>query len=176
MLKNNLIKALILLTVLILSSCGKPNLINRSSSFQVKVWLDRHTPLKTGDIIHAQIRADRPCYLYVYYLSGSGAIRQIFPDNLQSGNRIQPGVVYQIPPPGAAYQFRLTPPPVREEIIAVATLEPTNFSDPGDMDYSGVIPQLKLDQATFRSKLNAKLNTLLPTTWSSDTIYFTYGP
>ena len=174
------IRALTLLAALLASACasvGGTGLNNNpAASFQVKVWLERPAPLKVGDLVQVRARTDRACFLYIYYIAGSGAIRQIFPDNLQSGNRIDPGIIYQIPPPGASYQFRLKPPPAQEKIVAIATLTPVRFFENEEMDYAGVIPLVKLDETAWQQKLNAKLDTLPAATWSADTVYFTYSP
>lgn len=173
-------KILILPILLILGACASTPqtapMHNPTGSFQVKVWIERAQPLKVGDLAQIRVRSDRACYLYVYYLAGSGAIRQIFPDNVRSTNQIQPGVVYQIPPPGASYQFQLTPPPGREKIAAIATLTPVRFFDQTDMDYASVIPQVKLDETAWRHKINAALDSLPAATWSADEVFFTYGP
>ena len=87
---------------------------NPAASFQVKVWVDRNASLKTGDEAIVFVSADRACHLHVYYLAGSGAVRQIFPDNSRADARIDGNTQYRIPPAGAGYRLVLRPPPAQE--------------------------------------------------------------
>ncbi|SLM27485.1 exported hypothetical protein [Desulfamplus magnetovallimortis] len=163
--------------ILLFTSCaGLRVQDNPGASFQIKNVVDQTPPLKVGDPVVVTVTADRDCYLHVYYLSGSGNIRQIFPDNRMSGNMIRGGTKTVIPPYGSNYMLTLMHPPVQESILSVATLEPLNPIPQHYMDYSGVIPRIKMSHRQFDRRIAKSLEKILPTTWAVDRTYFTYGP
>ena len=104
-----------------LSGCGITIHDNPNASLQVNVWVDQSPSLKVGDPLVVTVRADRDCYLSVYYLSGSGIIRQLFPDQRMVTNWVKGDIEHSIPPSDGPYRFALKSPPAQESIIAVAT-------------------------------------------------------
>ena len=165
-----------LLVAVSLTGCaGAGVMVNRDSSFQVKVVLERATPyLRVGDDVVVNVQADRPSYLQVFYLGRSGAINRIFPDNVQRDSRVAAGAISRIPPAGAPYRLTLTPPPGIETVMAVATLEPLELVPADRLNYSGVLPKVDMSREKFERTLRSSLDRLSASAWSVDTYTFTY--
>ncbi len=149
---------------------------NPGASFQVNTWVNQTPPLKVGDLLLAMVKADRNCYLHVYYLSGSGIIRQIFPDTRMAANWVSGGIEHIIPPSGGNYNLSLKSPPMQETIMAVATLEAVRLLPADRIDYAGVIPVVNMTEDEFNAAIKKSLDRLLPTAWAVDMTHFTYAP
>jgi hypothetical protein len=164
-----------LVAVLLTGCAGVGVTVNRDSSFQVKVTLERTTPfLRVGDDVVVNVQSDRPCYLQVFYIGRSGAINRIFPDDLRRDSRVAAGAISRIPQTGAPYRLTLTPPPGRETVLAVATLEPVELIPRDRLNYSGVLPKVELTRSEFETTVMASLEKISSTAWSIDTYNFTY--
>lgn len=85
------------------------------------------------DLMVVTVEAGRDCYLALYIIDAEQHVTQIFPNKWQQDNFIKAGDTVQIPPPGAAFRFRMTGPFGTETLKADAST--AQFPDLGQTDW-----------------------------------------
>ncbi len=97
---------------------------NPQAEFNVEVWVDREDrSYKVGDKVVFFFKANKDCRLTLFNVATSGEVLIIFPNEYQKDNLVKAGTVYQIPPEGAKFLFRVKGPAGEDVIKAIATLE-----------------------------------------------------
>ncbi len=103
-----------------------------------------------NDLMVVTVEAERDCYLALYIINAKQAVTQIFPNKWQQNNFIKAGEAVQIPPPGAAFRFRMTGPFGTETLkVDVSTvqfpdLKQTDWNKQTFMEF-GHLPLSKLN-------------------------------
>jgi hypothetical protein len=105
-----------------------------------------------GEPIVFQVKVDKPCYLTLLDFGTSGTITQIFPNQHQPNNRVEPGAEIRIPDPQGAFKYLIAGPASTTEmevVRAVATATPLESAGQAE----GAV--IKGGFKTFRSPKNA---------------------
>ena len=74
-----------------------------------------------GDNLVIFFEVTKPMYVKIFDATPDGEITAIFPNPYQPDNYCQPGIKYQIPPPGAPFSLEVTGPTGVDRLKAVAS-------------------------------------------------------
>lgn len=94
-----------------------------SSDTLLSVWTDA-SGYEIGDSIQIFFEVTKPLYVKIIDVTPAGDVMTIFPNPYQPDNFCQPGIRYQIPPPGADFSLEVTPPVGTDRIKAIASEKP----------------------------------------------------
>ncbi|MDD4953001.1 MAG: DUF4384 domain-containing protein, partial [Desulfovibrionaceae bacterium] len=89
----------------------------------VKVWTDKKE-YRQGEKIFISLQGNRDFYGKIVYLTASGEVIQLLPNDLRTLNFFKSGRVYRIPDTGAAFNLEVTPPFGSEQIVVYASESP----------------------------------------------------
>lgn len=96
------------------------NTDNPFSALDVRFSTDKSRYRLNEDLLTLTVRPDTNCYLTVLNWDTESNLVQLFPNEFDQNNRLRAGKEYQIPPPGAKYEFFTTATGIeRLKIIAV---------------------------------------------------------
>ena len=124
-----------------------------SSKLDLKLWVDRldGAVYQKGEKMTAYIRADKDCYLYLFYHDAGGKAFLIFPNRFRPNNYITRGNVYEIPNRVDQFDFTIVPPFGVEILKAFASTQP--LPELKGKEVAGGIKQLKLSAAELAKAL-----------------------
>lgn len=92
-----------------------------SSLVNVDVWVDEEDAVYYAtENLRVFFTTDEACFIAVYNIEVGGGVSQLFPLEGHDG-WVEPGVVYELPPPDADYEYVIYGEPGIETIIAVAS-------------------------------------------------------
>ena len=89
----------------------------------LKVNHETHS-YRQGDHVSVRMSSEEDGYAYVLYAQADGTIFQIFPNSLDSDNRIEAKQTVQIPDPGHLFRWRVGPPYGEELVKVIVSKEP----------------------------------------------------
>lgn len=114
---------------------------NDQPAFMVRVDVDHPDRVyHSGDLMHVRVLSEKPGYLYLFYCDANQNVSCLFPNRVQSDNRIPANQTITVPSPGAAFQLRIGPPYGREVLKAVVTLEPLKELKVADLKKEDITP------------------------------------
>ena len=94
-------------------------LVNNQPSFMIAVDVDKQDRIyRKGDKMTVAVKAEKECYVYLFYYSGDDATL-LFPNQHQQDNRIPAKKAVAIPDQNAPFLFRTTGPPFCKAILHV---------------------------------------------------------
>lgn len=93
--------------------------------FLVRVDVNRPDRIyHSGDTIQVSVRSQRDGYLYLFYCDASQNVSCLFPNQIQSSNRITAGQTLLIPQQSSRFQLRVGAPYGPEVLKAIVTTQP----------------------------------------------------
>lgn len=94
--------------------------------FKVQVWTDRGkgSVYRVGERLNIHFESEKDCYLKLYHINAKGEIQLIFPNHIDSDNRIQANTIYSIPGENYGFEFIMSHPLGAEMIKAIASTSP----------------------------------------------------
>jgi mono/diheme cytochrome c family protein len=92
-----------------------PPAVDEGFTLVLRTGPDRY---RVGDLFTVTARVTQPCFLTLINIDRNGRGTVIFPNDFEPNNQVQPGRELRVPPPQAAYQFRLADPG-RETVVGV---------------------------------------------------------
>jgi len=124
-----------------------------SSKLELKLWVDRldGAIYQKGEKMTAYIRANKDCYLYLFYHDAGGNDFLIFPNRLRPNNHIARDRVYEIPNRVDQFDFTMVQPFGVEILKAFASTQP--LPELKGKEVAGGIKQLKLSAAELAKTL-----------------------
>ena len=124
-----------------------------ASKLNLKLWVDRldGAVYQKGEKMTAYIRADKDCYLYLFYHDAGGNDFLIFPNRLRPNHQITGGKVYEIPSRADQFDFTIVAPLGVEILKAFASNQP--LPELQGKAISGGIKKLKLSAADLAKTL-----------------------
>jgi len=124
-----------------------------SSKLEVKLWVDRldGAVYQKGEKMTAYVRANRDCYLYLFYHDAAGNDLLILPNRLRPNHQITGGKVYEIPSRADQFDFTIVAPFGAEILKAFASSQP--LPELAGKEISGGIKKLKLSAAELAKTL-----------------------
>lgn len=78
---------------------------------------------RAGDVFSFTLRPSEDCYIAAWVVGADGVTTPLYPNALDSGRVFRKGVRATLPGAGD-FQFRVTPPAGREQLVVVASTEP----------------------------------------------------
>ncbi len=98
---------------------------NEQAQFAVRIEVDHPDRVyEGGQTVTARVRSERDGYLYLLDLSPDQKLTCLFPNRVQSDNRISAGKAVTIPAADAGFVLRVRPPFGQETLTAVVTDRP----------------------------------------------------
>ncbi len=98
------------------------DLRNERAPFLVRVDVDRaDRTYRGGDTMTVKITSEEEGYLYLLYLSADDKLTCLFPNEVQSDNRIPARQQITVPAPQAQFRLRVGPPFGQEVLKAIVT-------------------------------------------------------
>jgi hypothetical protein len=99
-----------------------------NSKIKVDVKVDRgdRATYHLGETMALKVTVDHDCYVTIYNIDSQEKVHLLFPNGYQRDNSLKAGKVYEIPPPDAAWELRLSGQPGHESLLAIATEYPLN--------------------------------------------------
>jgi len=124
-----------------------------SSKLELKLWVDRldGAVYQKGEKMTAYVRANRDCYLYLFYHDAAGNDLLILPNRLRPNHQITGGKVYEIPSRADQFDFTIVAPFGVEILKAFASSQP--LPELAGKEISGGIKKLKLSAADLAKTL-----------------------
>jgi len=124
-----------------------------SSKLALKLWVDRldGAVYQKGEKMTAYMRANKDCYLYLFYHDAGGNDFLIFPNRLRPDNHVAGGNVYEIPNRLDSFDFTVVSPFGVEILKAFASTQP--LPELKGKEVAGGIKQLKLSAAELAKTL-----------------------
>lgn len=124
-----------------------------SSKLDLKLWVNRldGAVYQKGEKMTAYVRADKDCYLYLFYHDAGGNDFLIFPNRLRPNNHITRDRVYEIPNRADQFDFTVVSPFGVEILKAFASTQP--LPELKGKEVAGGIKQLKLSAAELAKTL-----------------------
>lgn len=97
-----------------------------AGDFKVKVWADKGegSIYNEGELITFHFRSNKDCYVYLYHMDASGAVKLLFPNSFTRDNRVKANHVNSIPDDTMNFDFQITEPLGAEMVKAFASLQP----------------------------------------------------
>ncbi len=87
----------------------------------VDVWVDKEDAIYyPTEKLNVFFTVDKACYVAIYTIEVGGGVSHLFPLEGEDG-WVQAGMVYELPPPDADYEYVIYGEPGLETIIAVAS-------------------------------------------------------
>ncbi len=148
-------------------------IIQEQPSFMVRVSVNRPNHVyREGDALSVNVICERDAYAYVLYKQADGKVFQIFPNSIQSDNRIKAKKNVSIPALDDLFRWRISAPFGKEMIKVIASTEPLKSLDSPALHakrFNTVSKSLVKDVA-------AKLEQTKPVEWAEDQVEITsYG-
>lgn len=107
------------------------DLRNERAPFLVRVDVDRpDRTYRGGDTMTVKVTSEEEGYLYLLYLSADDKLSCLFPNQVQSDNRIPARQQITVPAPQAQFRLRVGPPFGQEVLKAIVTktaIDPTRL-------------------------------------------------
>jgi len=141
-----------------------------SSKLEVKLWVDRldGAVYQKGEKMTAYVRANRDCYLYLFYHDAAGNDLLILPNRLRPNHQIAGGKVYEIPSRADQFDFTIVAPFGAEILKAFASSQP--LPELAGKEISGGVKKLKLSAADLAKTLRGIEMKKRPETASDDQV------
>lgn len=102
---------------------GKPFYDIPNAPLTVGLYLQKKE-YKDGDTLRFFVKANKDCYIKVFYRTADSSIIQIFPNEYKKENFIHGGIKYRIPGKGDKFNLIIQPPFGKENIILYASTLP----------------------------------------------------
>lgn len=90
-----------------------------------------------GDLVEFHVVSERPGYLTIVDLGTDGSVTVLFPNELDTNNRIEAAQAFVLPTPAMGMEFRATPPAGRGIVRAFLTERPLVLELGGDDPHLG---------------------------------------
>jgi uncharacterized caspase-like protein len=114
---------------------------NDNPSWYVRVKVDHDNGIyKVGDEMKVSVVSEREGYLYLMYYDANKKWSCLFPNKVQTDNRIPAKTEIPIPAPEAKFKLRVTPPTGKEILMAYVSLEPLKCLKVEDLNKKDVTP------------------------------------
>ena len=139
---------------------------------QVKVWADK-TAYRIGESIQIGVRVNRDAYVTLVDLGTSGQVTVLYPNRFHQNNFVRAGQDVLIPSPDAGFALQAVKPEGFEQVRAIATEEPVNFT-PSDFSNPNVRFR-SLDRNQTRN-ISIEKNRVAPSKWAEDVIALEIKP
>ncbi|HUY33151.1 MAG TPA: DUF4384 domain-containing protein [Pirellulales bacterium] len=98
---------------------------NERPSFMVRVYVDqKDNTYEAREEMRVAVRSEKPGFLYLLYRDARGQVACIFPNRVQTNNRIQANTTTFIPAEKGEFKLRIAAPYGKELLKAVVALEP----------------------------------------------------
>ena len=111
----------------------QPEMIRQNDpGFLVRADVNRASrSYRDGDTLSITVASEADAYLYVLYKQADGKVFQIFPNSVQSQNRVRARQAVQIPDSDDTFRWVIGPPFGTEYVKVIASKEPLEgMSDP----------------------------------------------
>ena len=103
----------------------KENLVNRQSSFMLRVAADKPDRVYGVDeSMTVSVVAEKSCHLYLLYYGAANEVACLFPNRFQDDNFVPAGKRVRIPAADANFRFRATQPCGKEVLQVIGSLKP----------------------------------------------------
>ena len=107
---------------------------NDRPAFMVRIDVDHADRVyHGGEEMHVGVTSEQAGYLYLIYCDAGRKLNCLFPNRLDQDNRIPSGRMVQIPPLGALFRLRVSPPFGQEVLKAIVTLAPLSREQLGEI-------------------------------------------
>lgn len=98
---------------------------NDHPAFVVRVDVDhRHRVYRVGEVMNVTVRSSRTGYLYLLYRQADGKVACLFPNQVQTDNKIPANKDIVVPAEDARFRLRIAEPTGQEILKAIVTLKP----------------------------------------------------
>ncbi|MEK7812171.1 MAG: DUF4384 domain-containing protein [Candidatus Desantisbacteria bacterium] len=123
-----------------------------TTDLKVDLWVDKGNgaTYQEGEKMQIFAKANKDCYLYLFYKNATGQILQIFPNYCQKDNLVKANQTYVVPDKQTSFEFKITPPFGIEAIKAIASLNP--LPEMGKEIKDDDLPQIASSANEFRSR------------------------
>jgi serine/threonine protein kinase len=103
----------------------KPITPETVTEFTVNAWTDKEKDYvyKEGDVIKFFYKANKNCYVYLYYKDTSRNVKMIVPSGYNKNNYIKANQTYSFPDETMTFEIKVTPPFGTEELKVVASYQ-----------------------------------------------------
>ncbi len=133
------------------------DLRNEKAPFLVRVDVDHPDRIyRGGETMTVTVTSEEEGYLYLLYLSADDQLTCLFPNEVQSDNRIPADREITVPAAGAPYLLRVGPPFGAEVLKAIVT---TTYRDPAEFGVESLTdaPATRLEGDQFKG-VSVELN------------------
>lgn len=114
---------------------------NDNPAFVVRVDVDRKNRVyRVGDVMTVTVRSSRAGYLYLLYRQADGKVACLFPNQLQSDNKIPANKDIIVPAANARFRLRIAEPTGQEVLKAIVTLKPVKALEVANLVKSVATP------------------------------------
>lgn len=96
---------------------------NENPGIKLEIKTDK-AEYSIGEDVVFQFKADKDCYVALLDIGSSGKTIVLFPNKWHVENRIEKDRIYNIPPLGSNFTYRVMPPVGTERIKVLASLDP----------------------------------------------------
>lgn len=98
---------------------------NDNPAFVVRVDVDRRDRVyRVGDVMKVTVRSSRAGHLYLLYRQADGEVACLFPNQVQTDNKIPADKDIVVPAENARFRLRIAEPTGQEVLKAIVTLKP----------------------------------------------------
>ena len=100
--------------------------VSADKDFKIRVWADKGegSVYKKNEIVKFCFRSNKDCFVYLYHMDASGAVKLLFPNSFNKINLVKANQVYTIPDETMNFDFQITEPFGAEMVKAIASLQP----------------------------------------------------
>jgi hypothetical protein len=98
---------------------------NDNPVWKVRVHVDHADNVyRVDDEMKVFVKSEKEGYLYLFYCDAGGHVSVLFPNKVQTDNKIPAGKEIRVPAEEATFRLRITEPEGKEVLKALVTLEP----------------------------------------------------
>lgn len=116
----------------------------RRNRIDVTAWVDHSdNTYAFGENVVLNVKTNRDAYLTIVDVGTSGRVHVIFPNRIQTDNRIRAGEILQVPGRQADFNLEVHGPAGTELIKVIASLDPAPLFRAGDLEPAGPFKALK---------------------------------
>jgi hypothetical protein len=146
------------------------NIRQGNPTFLVRADVNRATrSYREDDYLSVQVASEADAYVYVLYKQADGKVFQIFPNSVQTNNRVKARQIIQIPATEDRFRWEIGPPFGKEVVKVVASKEPLEALSGPTLRakfFNPVTPQQV-------KGLRLELGKEKPPVWAEDTVEIT---
>ena len=140
----------------------------RRNRIDVTAWVDHSdNTYAFGENVVLNVKTNRDAYLTIVDVGTSGRVHVIFPNRIQTDNRIRAGETLQVPGRQANFNLEVHGPAGTELIKVIASLDPAPLFRAEDTEPAGPFKALKADAPAVAKDLEVVLREPRHRDWAS---------